>query len=222
MKKKKVSQPKVAKSANFSAKVLKAMIAEAASLGWSEKAYNNALKVAKVTPEEAAQFFPDRVTDLVLLYSVTLDEAMEAKVKAEKSYGRMRVREKVGFAVKARFDAMEKDREAIKRLLFWYAYPQHCFVAFRNLSKTVDRVWQAAGDVSEDYNYYTKRFLLAAVVKVTLLYWLRDESPNHKSTWLFLEQRLDEVVRVGKSLSLLKELKPREIVEALNQRFRRA
>jgi ubiquinone biosynthesis protein COQ9 len=65
------------------------------------------------------------------------------------------------------------------------------------LYRTVDAVWNAAGDASVDINFYSKRALLAGVYSATLLYWLEDTSEGHGATWTFLEQRLDNVVRIG-------------------------
>ena len=54
-----------------------------------------------------------------------------------------------------------------------------------------------AGDRATDYNYYTKRLLLAGVLSSTTLFWLNDRSEGHEATWAFLERRIDEVLKVG-------------------------
>jgi ubiquinone biosynthesis protein COQ9 len=64
----------------------------------------------------------------------------------------------------------------------------------------VDAIWHAAGDTSTDYNFYTKRMLLAGVYSATLLFWLNDESEDFAATWAFLDRRIGEVVRIGGSL----------------------
>jgi ubiquinone biosynthesis protein COQ9 len=54
-----------------------------------------------------------------------------------------------------------------------------------------------AGDRATDYNYYTKRLLLAGVLSSTTLFWLNDRSKDHAATWAFLDRRIDEVLKVG-------------------------
>ncbi len=65
------------------------------------------------------------------------------------------------------------------------------------MTRTVDALWYAAGDRSTDYNYYTKRLLLAGVYSSTLLVWLNDKSEDHGATWAFLERRIDNVLVIG-------------------------
>ncbi len=38
--------------------------------------------------------------------------------------------------------------------------------------------------------------LLAGVYSATLLYWLDDDSEAQEATWRFLDQRIDEVMRI--------------------------
>ncbi|MGH6948453.1 MAG: COQ9 family protein, partial [Kiloniellales bacterium] len=52
-------------------------------------------------------------------------------------------------------------------------------------------------DTATDYNYYSKRLLLAGVMSATLLVWLDDRSESHATTWRFLDRRLDEVIAIG-------------------------
>ncbi|MBM3515680.1 MAG: COQ9 family protein, partial [Alphaproteobacteria bacterium] len=66
------------------------------------------------------------------------------------------------------------------------------------LYRTVDAIWRAVGDKSIDFNFYTKRALLAAVYGSTLLYWLDDRSNNCANTWAFLDRRIADVMKVPK------------------------
>ena len=67
------------------------------------------------------------------------------------------------------------------------------------VSELVDDIWYAAGDKSTDYNWYTKRALLAAVYSATELYMLTDYSPGYADTWEALDRRLQDVARLGKA-----------------------
>jgi ubiquinone biosynthesis protein COQ9 len=69
----------------------------------------------------------------------------------------------------------------------------------------VDAVWFAAGDMSADFSWYTKRGILAAVYTATLLYWLRDASDDNEDTLRFLDRRLEGVARIGKARKKLME-----------------
>ena len=61
----------------------------------------------------------------------------------------------------------------------------------------MDAIWHGIGDRSTDYNFYSKRLLLAGVLSSTLVFWLDDQSEGHEATWAFLERRIDEVMKIG-------------------------
>ena len=39
--------------------------------------------------------------------------------------------------------------------------------------------------------------LLSGVIKTTGLYWLNDTSEDHAKTWDFLQNRIDNVLKIG-------------------------
>ena len=47
-----------------------------------------------------------------------------------------------------------------------------------------------------DFNFYTKRALLAAVVSTTTLYWLDDMTDGCEGSWKFLDRRLADVMNI--------------------------
>ena len=88
-------------------------------------------------------------------------------------------------------------REAVRRGLTFLSLPQNAGLALKILYDSVDEIWRAIGDRSTDYNFYSKRLLLAGVYSATLLYWLDDRSDGQQDTKAFLERRINEVLKVG-------------------------
>lgn len=203
-------------------KILQAMLSQAPFDGWTETAYGSALQQTGITRAEANKQFSEGLRDCVEYFGITTDEAMQARIKAERGFDRMRVRDKITFGVRARLEILKPHREAMRRLMIWYAMPQHIPMGLKRFYQTVDMIWAAAGDTSTDYNFYTKRILLAAVLKSTLLFWLSDESKNNTATWDFLDRRIADVMKLGKSISLLKEFKPSEIVDLIRDKIQKA
>ncbi|MDG2285457.1 MAG: COQ9 family protein, partial [Alphaproteobacteria bacterium] len=62
----------------------------------------------------------------------------------------------------------------------------------------VDAIWRVAGDATTDFNFYTKRCLLAAVLSSTTLFWLDDGSDGHSRTWEFLDRRIAGIMAIPK------------------------
>jgi ubiquinone biosynthesis protein COQ9 len=203
-------------------KLLEAFLKHVPSEGWTSAALTAALRQTKLTRAEADRLFPQGITDIIDAFGAMIDAAMDQAIKTHRGYDRLRTRDKVTFAVRARLEALAPHREAFRRLMGYYAMPLHAPHAIQRFYKTVDRIWAAAGDTSTDYNFYTKRVLLGGVFKATLIFWLNDESPRHEATWDFLDRRIGDIMKLGKSLSLLKEFRPDEIVNFVRDKFKRS
>lgn len=190
--------------------------------GWTESAYARGLEQMGVSRGEANLLIPNGLRGVIDLFGDAADAAMRARIDNEPGFARMRVRDKITFAVRARLEFLTPQREAMRRLLYWYGMPLHLPLGLKRLYKTVDSMWRAAGDTSTDFNFYTKRALLAGVLKTTMLVWLDDETPGCAKSWAFLDRRIGDVMKAGKTISLMKEWKPGEVAEMVKARFKRA
>ena len=103
-----------------------------------------------------------------------------------------------------RFEQAALEREAIRRGLSVLSLPGNRMAALRSLARTVDAIWHAAGDVSADMSWYSKRAILSGVYSATLLFWLRDNSGG-PDTEAFLDRRLAGVARFGRASGKLRE-----------------
>jgi ubiquinone biosynthesis protein COQ9 len=177
-------------------KLLDASLAHVAFDGWSESAIAEGARDLGLSPAEALNAFPGGARELLRAFNEAIDAAMLARLEAS-GLEDMRVRERIGLALRIRLELLEPHAEAVRRGLSYLALPHNAPLASRLLWRTVDAVWYAAGDTATDYNYYTKRSLLCGVYSATLLYWLNDHSEGHAATWAFLDRRLDTVIRIG-------------------------
>lgn len=202
--------------------ILQAVLTQVPFDGWTEAAFARGIEQAGINGGEAGLLFPGGVRDVIDLFGETADQAMQARIGAEPGFARLRVREKIAFAVRARLDYLTPHREAMRRLMYWYAMPLHAPLGLKRLAKTVDLMWRAAGDTATDFNFYTRRMLLAGVLKTTMLFWFDDETPDCRASWDFLDRRIGEVLKVGKTISLMKEWKPSEIADMLKRKLQRA
>jgi ubiquinone biosynthesis protein COQ9 len=84
-------------------------------------------------------------------------------------------------------------------------------------------MWRAAGDTATDFNFYTKRGILAGVYSATLMRWFTDTSENEADTAAFLAARIDNVMQFEKFKAQAKEAASRlpslaDVLGALNTR----
>ncbi len=167
--------------------------------GWTARALRAGAADLGLEAALAANAFPGGPAELLETFSAEIDRRMLAALEA-RDLKAMKHRQRIATAVRARLELLAPRREAVRRGLSFLASPRHAALGARCLYRSVDAIWHAAGDTSTDYNFYTKRLLLAGVYSATLLFWLNDESKGFSETWAFLDRRLDEAIRLGGGL----------------------
>lgn len=190
--------------------------------GWSLKALEAGAKDLELDLGAAMLLFPGGLTELVAFHHAEADRSM-LEALGRRDLGSLRIRDRVALAVRLRLEPHTQDREAIRRALGFLAQPQHAPLAARLLYRTVDAIWHALGDRSTDFNFYTKRGLLAGVYGATVLYWLEDKSAGQAESWGFLDRRIAEVMQVPQGLARLGKLArrlpdPLKLLRALRRR----
>ena len=172
--------------------------------GWSTIAMTKAARDLKMDEGEATILFPGGVRDVLMAYANRADQAMLAtldKVDMEA----LRIRERIATAVKARIEAVDDTREAERRVLGYVALPFNGRQGLDSVLRTVDLMWRAVGDTSTDFNFYSKRLLLAGVYSSTVLYWLNDTSEGYEATWAFLDRRIEDVMQIEKAKAQMRK-----------------
>ncbi|MFV0513705.1 MAG: COQ9 family protein [Jhaorihella sp.] len=162
--------------------------------GWTETSFAAAIADSGIDAALARALFPRGAVDLALGHHARGDAAMLARIAAT-DMAAMRFRDRIAAAVRFRIEAAG-ERETVRRAVTLFALPQHAADGAGAIWGTVDAIWTALGDTSDDANWYTKRATLSAVYSATLLYWLGDDSPEHRATWAFLDRRIDDVMRI--------------------------
>jgi ubiquinone biosynthesis protein COQ9 len=172
--------------------------------GWSEAALKNAARRIGVDDDELSALFPRGGRDAVAAFSHWADRGM-IEALADKDLPAMKVRERIATAVRARLALLETHREAVRRALALLALPQNVGLGLKLLYDTVDAMWYAAGDTATDFNFYTKRGLLAGVYAATTLYWLDDRSADGEATHAFLDRRIADIMAIPRAGARVRE-----------------
>ncbi|MFP6744731.1 MAG: COQ9 family protein [Alphaproteobacteria bacterium] len=175
--------------------------------GWSERALGAGAHDAAVEWPAARRAFPGGMDDMLALWNTEADRRM-VEALAGQDLGALRIRDRIATCVRLRLKPLANHREAVRLALTHAALPANAPGALRALWRTVDAMWHAAGDTSTDFNFYSKRGLLAGVYSTTLLYWLDDTSEDFSETWAFLDRRIADVLKVPKATARLKRLLP--------------
>lgn len=168
--------------------VLEAALTRAESEGFTDTML---AKAAAHAGGEAARLFPQGVLSLLEYYSQTVDREMEQRL-AEQVLLTMPVRKRIRSAVLTRLDILKPHKEAARCAAAHLSFNPP--LAAKLIYATVDKMWRAAGDTSTDFNFYTKRGILAGVYSTTLMRWFSDE----QETEAFLDARIENVMQYEK------------------------
>ncbi|HEY4112989.1 MAG TPA: COQ9 family protein [Rhizomicrobium sp.] len=177
--------------------VLEAALPRIPREGFSERTLKESANEAGVTTTDVARLFPNGAQDLVAEFSAWADDEMERTLKTAK-LAEMKIRDRIKAAVNDRIAALRPHKEAARRAAAFLTLPPNAALAATLLYRTVDGMWRAVGDTSTDFNFYTKRAILAGVYSSTMLRWFTDDSEDEKATFEFLDARIENVMQFEK------------------------
>ena len=165
--------------------------------GWSDKALAMAASQLGVPPERARLAFPGGAMQMIDGWFDALDQAMVVAWPPDR-IGKLRFRDRIRDLVLFRIELIHPNREALRRAVALFAQAPNAMTGARLAWRAADRMWRIAGDVSTDFNYYSKRGILAALYTSTMLVYLDDDSEQLVQTRGFLDRRIEDVMRFEK------------------------
>jgi ubiquinone biosynthesis protein COQ9 len=184
--------------------VLLAALPHAAFDGFTDMVLQKAGAEAGLSKADVARLFENGPVSLVEYFSHWADGQMEQTLAGLNLPG-MKIRERIAAAVKARLAALRPHKEAARRAAALLSLPMNAGLAAKLMYRTVDAMWRAAGDTSTDFNFYTKRGILAGVYGATAMRWFSDTSDDENATDDFLAARIENVMQFEKFKAKAKE-----------------
>lgn len=174
--------------------IVDAALPLAASDGFTGQVLSRAATACGTTKAQAARLFPGGAASLVEAASTFSDFDMEEEL-SRLPLAQMKVRERISAAVKIRLAMIRPHKDAARRAAAFLSLPPNLPLATKLLYNTVDCMWRATGDTSTNFNFYTKRAILAGVYASTLARWLNDKSEGERETSDFLAARIENVMQ---------------------------
>ncbi|KAG7163142.1 Ubiquinone biosynthesis protein COQ9-like [Homarus americanus] len=163
--------------------ILNAALPFVHSYGWSPDAIAQGAETLGYS-SMVHGMFPGGGVELVNHFYSTcntiLEESLKAKVKKveEKPELKTGTTAFIANAVEERLRMNIEYIDSWHKALALHASPRNTTTALHNLGTLVDHIWYHAGDRSTDFNWYTKRGILAAVYKSSELCMLQDKSED--------------------------------------------
>jgi len=188
-----------APSDQFREQLLDAMLGIAAESGWTPAALDRAAEKAGLSKGQVLLACPNGIVDLLEALGRRAAKAAQTRL-GQPDVQAMKVREKVGAAVRAYLAFLEPHKPAVKRAA---ATPANLLTGPKGLWTGADAIWAGLGDKSTDYNWYTKRAILSGVLGSTLVAWLGTDDQSKIDA--FLDRRIENVMQFEKFKSHVRE-----------------
>jgi ubiquinone biosynthesis protein COQ9 len=184
--------------------VLAAALERAGQEGFTDAVLARAGGEAGLSKAELARLFPDGSSSLIDVFFANVDAEMEKRL-AKAKLPALKIRARIIKAVETRLDIVRPNKDAARRASAYLTLPPHAALGARLLYRSVDAMWRAAGDTATDFNFYTKRAILAGVYTATLVRWFNDDSEDETPTHEFLAARIENVMQFEKFKAEVKE-----------------
>ena len=182
-------------------KILKQALIDINTYGFNENMLIHVAENCNLSKGTLGRLFPEGIYELKEYFFNQTDIEMLKKINQVENKA-IRIRDKIYNGVIIRLEIFQKNKDSIKHI--FVSESSSPIKSIKNLWNTADLIWRSAGDTSTDYNHYTKRLLLSWVYLSTLLCWFNDKSKNIEETKLFLNRRIDEVLKFGKTSASIK------------------
>lgn len=173
----------------FLDRLVEAMLALAPESGWTRATFDKAAQKAGLTAGQALLAAPNGVADVLEAFGKRAARAAGDAVSGSTA----KVREKVRAGVKGWLAALGAHKAAVKRAA---VAPANLLTGPKGLWAAADAIWAALGDKSTDYNWYTKRMTLSAVLGSTLAAWMGTDDEAQVDE--FLDRRIENVMQFEK------------------------
>jgi len=180
-------------------KVRNEILAEAkkyiVDFGWNKNLLNKIVEKSKYDSNTLTVLFPGGYKSLLQLY---LDEInLKMTIESKKlNLIRFKVHERIRELLILRLDILSKEKKIIQKTVYHLLLPNNYKFSLINLYRTVDQIWFLAGDNSTDFNYYSKRTILATIYTRTIINFINND--DLKSTIRLLNMQLKQVAKIPK------------------------
>ena len=143
--------------------------------------------------------FPNGYVDLLSLALDEINVLLENKLKKINIIN-LTISKRIKKILVIRLEIFQEDKIFYKKTFNHLLLPQNLKIMKRNLYKSVDQMWFLAGDNSTDFNFYTKRIILAAIYT--------------NSLFIFYNKGIDDAL-----LNIEKNLKKLSKIPKIKERF---
>ena len=192
-------------------KILKFAKIVVAKDGLTSNTFKNISKKYDLNIDEMNLLFPGGKNDFLQFVLEQLNIDLENYCK-KLDLIRLPVHKRIRKILLSKIYIMEKEKKFYEKIFLNLLIPKKNFSLPIKLYKSVDQIWFIAGDTSVDFNFYTKRLILAAIYSRVIFFFFNNN--NQKLLEDLLDSNLKMVSKIPElktKLNIFKDLLPKTL-----------
>ena len=120
------------------------------------------INIKNLKKSDILSYFPDGINDILNFAYDELNNKLKNSL-TKINIINLPINKRIKKILITRIELMNKEKIFYKKTFYFLALNNQKKVVKKNLYKTVDEMWYLAGDNSTDFNFYTKRLVLAGL-----------------------------------------------------------
>ena len=110
----------------------------------------------------------------------------------------------------SKIEIMNKEKNFYKKIFLKSLLPNKTISLSKQLYKSIDQIWYLAGDTSVDFNFYTKRLILAGIYSRVILFFFNNNSQKELENLLDLNlKRVAKIPELKSKINIIKDYLPK-------------
>ena len=110
----------------------------------------------------------------------------------------------------SKIEIMKKEKNFYKKIFLNSLLPNKSVSLPKQLYKSIDQIWYLAGDTSVDFNFYTKRLILAGIYSRIVLFFFNNNNQSELENLLDLNlKRVAKIPELKSKINIVKEYLPK-------------
>ena len=153
--------------------------------------------------------FPDGNKDLI---NYTLEQLNIDLQEFCKSIDliRLPIHKRVRKILLSKIEIMNKEKKFYKKIFLSFLLPNKTVSLYKQLYKSIDQIWYLAGDTSVDFNFYSKRLILAGIYSRVILFFFNNNSQKELESLLDLNlKRVAKIPELKSKINIIKDYFPK-------------
>ena len=174
--------------------------------GWSEKVLKQLLQNG-VEKSDLVTYFQYDYKELLKYSLEELNNSLEKEINKINIIN-YSLNKRIKKILMLRFNILNNDKEFYKKTFYHLLIPSNNKIMKSSLYKSVDTMWYLAGDNSTDFNFYTKRLILA-VIYVNALFVLFNKNFDEVETNIDRNlKKISKIPKIKDRISFIKDNLP--------------